>query len=209
METKEFIPQVEEAIKLKGERKFKQTVELIFNFQGVEIEGAQKLNLNVQLPKGRGKEIEVGVFADGDMYVRAKKASKHVMTKTEMEEFASNKRKMRVYASQCYAFLAQADMMGVIGKSWGIVLGPRGKMPQPVPANANIEEVIKRAKNNVRIKTKKMPMIQAPVGTDDMSASDIAENIIAVFTAVERVIQKDNIRSLYVKTTMGEAVRIW
>jgi len=26
---------------------------------------------------------------------------------------------------------------------------------------------------------------------------------------VERVIPKDNIQSLYLKTTMGEAVRIW
>ncbi len=209
MEASEFTPKIEEALSKKTERKFKQTVEVMFNFQGVEIEGAQKLNLNVNLPKGRGKEIEVGVFADGDMNVRAKKLSKHVLSKAEMEEQSSNKRKMRVYAGQCYSFLAQADMMGQIGKSWGIVLGPRGKMPQPVPGNAPIEELIKRAKNTVRIKTKKLPMIQIPVGADDMGAADIAENVLAVYTAIERVIPKDNIKSLFVKTTMGEAVRIW
>ena len=209
MEAKDFISKVEEALSKKGERKFKQTVDVMFNFQGVEIEGAQKLNLNVLLPKGRGKEVEIGVIGDGDMNVRAKKVSKHVLSKAEMEEYASNKRKMRVYAGQCYGFIAQADMMGQIGKSWGIVLGPRGKMPTPVPGNAPVEEIIKRQKNTVRIKTKKLPMIQIPVGQEDMSPADLSENIMAVYTSIERVIQKDNIKSLYVKTTMGEAVRIW
>jgi len=209
MDAKEFTSKIEEALSKKTERKFKQTVEVVFNFEGVEIEGAQKLNLNVNLPKGRGKEMEVGVFADGDMNVRAKKVSKHVLGKVEMEEQSANKRKMRVYAGQCYSFIAQADMMGQIGKSWGIVLGPRGKMPLPVPGNAPIEDLIKRAKNTVRIKTKKLPMIQVPVGSEEMSADDIAENVMAVYTAIERVIPKDNIKSLFVKTTMGEAVRIW
>jgi large subunit ribosomal protein L1 len=209
MDAKEFVSKVEEALSKKSERKFKQTVEVQFNFSGVEIEGAHKLNINVQLPKGRGKDVEIGVFGDGDLNVRAKKVSKHVMSKAEFEEYSKNKRKMRTYAGQCYSFIAQADMMGQIGKSWGIVLGPRGKMPLPTPANANIEEVLKRAKNTVRIKSKKQPNIQVPVGTEDMAPADIAENILAVYINVERVIPKDNIKSFYVKTTMGEAVRIW
>jgi large subunit ribosomal protein L1 len=209
MEANEFTTKIEEAISKKSGRKFKQTVEVIFNFTGVEIEGAHKLNLNVNLPKGRGKNVEVGIFADGDMNVRAKKLSKHVLSKGELEEYASNKRKMRVFAGQCYAFIAQADMMAQIGKSWGIVLGPRGKMPQPVPGNANIEELVKRSKNTVRIKTKKLPMIQVPVGIEEMAPHDLAENVLAVYTAVERVIPKDNIKSLFIKTTMGEAVRVW
>ena len=209
MDIKDFTPKVEDALSKKGERKFKQTVELVFNFAGVEIEGEHKLNLNILLPKGRGKDVEIGIFGDGDLNVKAKKASKHVMSKAEFEEFAKNKRRMRTLAGQCYSFIAQADLMGLIGKSWGIVLGPRGKMPQPVPQNANIEDAIKRAKNTVRVKTKKMPMIQVPVGVDGMPPAEIAENMLAVYTAVERVIPKDNIKSLYVKTTLGEAVRIW
>jgi len=209
MDAKEFIPKVEDALSKKTDRKFKQTVEVQFNFSGVEIEGAHKLNLNVLLPKGRGKDVEIGVFGDGDMSVRGKKVSKHVLSKLEFEDYSKNKRKMRVYAGQCYSFIAQAELMGQIGKSWGIVLGPRGKMPLPVPGNANVEEIIKRAKNTVRIKSKKQPNIQVPVGTEEMAPADIADNILAVYINVERVIPKDNIKSFYVKTTMGEAVRIW
>jgi large subunit ribosomal protein L1 len=209
MEAKEFTQKVEEAISKRTDRKFKQSIDVIFNFEAVNIEGEHKLNLNVQLPKGRGKDVEIGVFADGDMNVRAKKLSKHVLSKHELEEMAKDKRQMRKYAGQCYGFIAQPDLMATIGKSWGIVLGPRGKMPQPVPPNANLEDVVGRIKNTVRVKSKKLPTVQAPVGTEDMSPQDISENMLAVYNAVERVIHKDSIHSMYVKTTMGEAVRVW
>ncbi len=208
MEANEIIPKIEDALSKKTNRKFKQSVEVIFNFENVEIEGQHKINLNVTLPKGRGKDVEIGVFADGDLYVQAKKHGKHVLNRAELEEMAGDKREMRKYAGRCYGFIAQADLMASIGKTWGIVLGPRGKMPQPVPPNADVKAVIDRAKNTVRIKSKKLPTVQAPVGSEEMSAEDIAANIMAVYTAVERVIHKENISSMYVKTTMGEAVRL-
>src|SRR4030042_6482583 len=105
-------------------RKFKQSVDLTFNFKGVDVEDPKyKLNLNVLLPKGRSKDIDVGVFAEGDMSVRAKKLSKHVYSKADIDELGKNKRRMRKIAGECYAFIAQPDMMALVGKSLGIVLG--------------------------------------------------------------------------------------
>jgi large subunit ribosomal protein L1 len=100
-------------------------------------------------------------------------------------------------------------MMALVGKNWGIVLGPRGKMPVPLPPNANVADFLSRAKNTIRVKTKKHPIVHAPIGTDDMSSPDLAENLQAVYTAVERVIPHDNISSVYLKMTMGEAVKLW
>jgi len=209
MEVTDAKPKIEQALSKKTDRKFTQTVEAIFNFEGVQMEGAHKLNLNVQLPKGRGKEVEIGVFADGDMNVQSKKVSKHVLSKAELEEMAKDRRKMRTYSNQCYGFISQPDLMASIGKSWGIVLGPRGKMPQPVPPNANVEEAINRFKNTVRVKSKKLPNVQVPIGSEKLSPEDMVENLEAVYTAVERIIPREQIKSLYVKTTMGEAVRVW
>jgi len=48
------------------------------------------------------------------------------------------------------------------------------------------------------------------VGDETMSDEDIAENIEAVISAVVGKLKKGirNIKSIYVKTTMGEAVKI-
>lgn len=210
MDKKEITKKIEEVIGKTEKRKFKQSVEVIINFKDIEIESPEnKLNLNVVLPKGRGKDINIGIFADGDMNVRAKKLSNHVLNKAELEDYAKNKRRMRKFANSCYAFIAQPDMMAQIGKSWGIVLGPRNKMPQPVPPNVDMVSVVERLKNTVRIKSKKNPTISVPVGTEDMKTEDLAENTMAVLNAIERQISDDNIRSIYFKETMGSVVKLW
>jgi len=209
MEKNSLKEKIAEALKNQSERKFKQTVELIFNFRGLDMEHPDnKLNLNVLLPKGRGKDVEIGVFADGDMNVRAKKVSKHVLNKQELEQYAKSKRRMRVLASQCYGFIAQPELMTVIGKNWGVVLAPRGKMPQPVPPNVELEPILKRIKNSVRIKSKKLPTIQAPIGTSDMSLEDLTENGMAVYDNITKKIAKEGISSIYVKTTMGKPMKV-
>lgn len=198
-----------EALKNSSERKFKQSLELIFNFKDLDMEQPDnKLNINVFLPKGRGKEVEIGIFADGDMNLQAKKLSKHILSRTELEQYAKSKRKMRVFASQCYGFITQAELMTSVGKNWGAILAPRGKMPQPVPGNAELKPIIERIKSNVRIKSKKLPTVQAPIGTADMTPEDLAENGMAIYDNITKKIAKENISSIYVKTTMGKPVKV-
>ncbi len=209
MNKKDISKKIEEAKSKSTQRKFKQSVELSMNFKEIDLESAEyKLNLNLLLPKGRGKEINVGIFADGDMNVRAKKVSSFVLSKAEIEEYARNKRRMRKFATDCYAFIAQPDMMPLIGKTWGVVLGPRGKMPQPVPESADLPTIVNRIKNTVRIRSKKNPTIQVPVGIEDMSADDLADNVSVVLDAVERQIPKEKIQSAYIKTTMGSVIKL-
>jgi len=191
---------IQKSMKTKSkstQRKFKQSVELSMNFKEIDLESTEyKLNLNIYLPKGRGKDVKIGVFADGDMNVRAKKVSDCVLSKAEIEEYSRNKRKMRKVSTDCYAFIAQPDLMPLIGRTWGVVLGPRGKMPQPVPDTADLNTVVNRMKNTVRIRSKKNPTIQVPVGVEDMSPDDLADNISAVLDAVERIIQKKRFNQL-------------
>ena len=209
MNKKDISKKIEEAKSKSTTRKFKQSVELSMNFKEVDLESAEyKLNLNILLPKGRGKDIKIGIFADGDMNVRAKKVSDYVLNKAEIEEYARNKRRMRKFATDCYAFIAQPDMMPLIGKTWGVVLGPRGKMPQPVPDSADLTTITNRIKNTVRVRSKKNPTIQVPVGIEDMSPDDLADNVSVVLEAVERIIPKEKVQSAYLKTTMGSVIRL-
>ena len=210
MEKDKIIKNIGEALSKSKKRSFTQTVEAGFKFTEVDLESTQyKLNLNVFLPKGRGKDVSIGVFAEGDMAVRAKNESKHVFGKNDIETLSKNRRTMRKIASECYAFIAQPDLMTSVGKNWGIVLGSRGKMPQPVPPNADLAGVLSRLKDSVRIKSKKNPAVHVPIGTESMTPEDLYENLMAVYNAIERQIPKDKIKTIYVKTTMGEAVKLW
>lgn len=210
MDRKTILDKITEAKEKIPKRNFTQSVEISINFKNTNMEDAEnKLNLSILLPKGRGKDVEIGAFADGDMSLKAKEISKHVLNKKELESYAESKRKMRKFADDCYSFVAQADLMPVIGKAWGIVLAPRGKMPQPIPANADLKPIISRLKNTVRIKSKKNPTVNVPVGVENMSPEDLTENIMAIMNAIEKQVSDDKIASVYFKPTMGQVVRLW
>ena len=202
----EKIKQVREESK---ERKFKQSFDIAINFRNINIEAPEyKINMSLLLPAGRGSDVNVGIFADGDTYLLAKKVTDFVLNKADIDEYAKNRRMMRKFANSCYWFLAQPDMMSIIGKKWGIVLGPRGKMPQVLPPKVDLDAYVKRFSNTVRIRSKKSPTIHVPVGVEDMNPKDVADNIAAISGDIIHKVDKINIASIYLTTTMGKSIDI-
>ena len=100
--------------------------------------------------------------------------------------------------------------MAAIGKQLGVVLGPRGKMPRPIPPKIKVEPFIKAAKNSVRIAVKESPVVHVTVGSENIDDQNVVKNIEAVFNMVKEKLPKgkNNIRSLYIKLTMGKAVKL-
>jgi large subunit ribosomal protein L1 len=83
-------------------------------------------------------------------------------------------------------------------------------MPKPVPPNAPIAPIVERLRRTVRLRTKDKPVVHVAVGSEDMSDEDVAQNVEAVLTHLERKLDKGmgNIKSVYIKTTMGPSVRV-
>ncbi|MDD5171489.1 MAG: hypothetical protein PHF60_00440 [Candidatus ainarchaeum sp.] len=107
-----------------------------------------------------------------------------------------------------YSLLAQPNLMGAVAKSLGQVLGKRGKLPKPI--TGNLAELLERSKKTVRIasKGKYLPVAQALIGTEAMSLDDLVENAETVYEAVKNKVNEGNIKSVYVKLTMGRPARI-
>ena len=57
---------------------------------------------------------------------------------------------------------------------------------------------------------KQQPSIQILVGTQDMDDEKLAENIEAVLAVLDRNLEKgrNQIKSMYIKATMGSVVRV-
>ncbi|MCX8199900.1 MAG: 50S ribosomal protein L1 [Candidatus Micrarchaeota archaeon] len=195
---------IEEVLKGKGSRKFKQTVDLSINFRGIDFNKPEnRLNIEVPLPKGRGRPVKVAVFADGQGGTDAKKAGADLVLGSEMiEKYAKDKIGLKKLANE-YTFLAEPKLMVSIGKSLGAVLGAKGKMPKPFVGK--YDELISKARRTVvlRSRGKYMPVINVPVGTEDMSPDDILENVTAVLDAVRGKVSDAGIKNVYLKLTMG------
>ena len=202
---------IEDALKSDKERKFVETVEVAINLRDVDLQNPQKrINAEVALPHGRGRPARVAVFAQGEMAVISKKIVDTVLGPEQIDELSENKREARKLADKFDFFVAETGLMATIGKSLGVVLGPRGKMPRPIPPQADIERIIKSLTNLVPVRSKDRPTFHVPIGNVKMSQEQLAENLETILKRVESSLDRgyDNIASVWVKTTMGKSVRL-
>jgi len=191
-------------------RKFNESVEVALNLRDVDMSVPKnRVEEDVVLPKGRGKPIRVAVFASGELALKSRSAADLVIQPQEIEEYASDKRKARKLANSYDFFIAEAPLMPVIGKRLGIVLGPRGRMPRPVPPTMDPTNLINSMRKTVRVRSRDKRTFHVAIGTRDMAPEDLAENLDALMRRVVGKLERGrfNIQSAYVKTTMGPAVR--
>jgi len=192
-------------------RNFKQSVELLVSLRDVDLKKPEnRIRELVELPHGLGKEARVCVIASGDAALRAKRAGLEVLDKEQLEAMAGDKKAAKKLAKQYDYFVAEAPLMPLIGRILGPVLGPRGKMPTPVPPTADFAKVVERLKKTVRVVAWKAPHVYCRVGTEDMDDKALAENVNAVIKVLEDKLPRglSNIKSVYVKMTMGPAVEV-
>ena len=193
------------------ERKFTQSVDLAILLKNVDLSVPKnRIDEDVILPKGRGKPAKIGVFAAGEGAAKAKKVADVVIQPDEFEAFTKNKRNFKKTVNDMTYFLAEAPLMANIGKSLGVVLGPRGKMPRPIPPGSDPSPQISNLRNTVKVRSKDKKVFHTMVGTESMKAEDIADNIEAILKRVETKLEhgRMNLGSVYVKTTMGPSVRV-
>ncbi|CDG64553.1 MAG: large subunit ribosomal protein [Methanobacterium sp.] len=193
-------------------RNFTQSIDVVITIKDLDVKKPEnRIDEEVLLPNGRGKDVKIAFIADGELALQAKNAGANiVISKGELEEMGKDRKGAKKIANQHDFFVAQADMMPLVGRFLGPVLGPRKKMPKPVPATAKPEPIMERLKSTVKVRIKDQPVIQALVGTQDMDDELIAANIESVLAVLDQKLEKgrNQIKSMYVKTTMGPVVRV-
>jgi len=204
----EVIKQAKESDK---DRKFKQSVEMIMVFKDVDVKKGFAINETVQLPKKTTKPALVCIMASGDMGIKAKNAKADmVIDENELTKLSADKKKSKKMINKYDFFLADTKLMPTVGKKLGQLLGPRGKMPTPVPFNAPIESFLERFKSSIRIRVKNSLSLSCKIGEEDMDEQHIAANANTITNAVEKKLPNGdkNIKKIMIKTTMGKAVKL-
>ncbi|MCX6665074.1 MAG: 50S ribosomal protein L1 [Euryarchaeota archaeon] len=208
--TIEAIQKVLEETK-KLERKFKQTIDVVINLKNIDLNDAKnRVDEEIVLPHGRGDEAKVVLFASGELAMKSKNSVDLLIKPEDIEELSKDKKKFKKIVNAHDFFIAEAPLMPTIGKTLGAILGPRGKMPKPVPPTIDINPVVKNLRKTVKVRSKSSKTFHTIAGKEDMDVNHIAENIEAILKRLETKLERGklNIGSVYVKTTMGPAERI-
>ena len=192
-------------------RKFQQSIEMILVFKDIDVKKGFAISETVQLPKKMNKSASVCIIAAGDLGIKAKNAkADRVMNETELVQLGKNKRESRKVINKYDFFLADTKLMPTVGKVLGQLLGPRGKMPTPIPFNAPVEALLERFRTSVGVKVKGSLSLSCKIGEESMDDADLAANANTIAAAIEKKLPNGdkNIRKIMIKTTMGKAIRL-
>ena len=212
LDKKTLLTAIKEVKSKSKERKFTQSVDLILDIKELDMKAPEgRIQQIVELPHITGKPNKICVFATGELAFKAKASSADiVIEKADLESLLGKKKELRKLGNTYDVFISEAPLMALVGRAFGPVLGPRGKLPIPVPPNVNIKEEIEKHRKTVRIRMRNQPIIQVQIGTEDMKDEDLVDNILAVLRVLDGKLKRGlkNIKFLFIKTSMGTPVKI-
>ncbi len=207
--------EIEEAVSRALEdappRNFRESVDLAINLRDLDLnEPSNRVEESVVLPAGTGQETKIAVFAEGETAVRAEEVADTVLGGDDLEDLGDDDSQAKDLADETDFFIAEQAMMQDVARNLGTVLGPRGKMPDPLAPDDDVVETVNRMKNSVQIRSGDRRTFHALVGSADMGAEEIADNIDVILRRLHADLEKgpQNIDSVFVKTTMGPAVEV-
>jgi len=213
---KEDLQKALKELKEKNKRNFSQTIDLIYTFKNLDLKKTDNhLNFSVVLKHSKGKDVRVCAFVGQELKASAEESVDTVILDDDFEKIAKDKKALKRLVEGHNFFIAQANLMAKVATSFGKVLGPKGKMPNPkagcvVPPNANLKPLATKLKRTVIIKVNESPMIQLIVGKEDMKEEEIIDNILTLDDAVVHHLPggKAQLKSVLLKLTMSKPTKL-
>ncbi len=204
-EAVETIKKMEEVL----QRKFDETVELIFRL-GVDPKYAdQMVRGSVVLPHGLGKELKVLVITQGEKVKEAEEAGADYVGGEEIINKILNENWL-----DFDVVIATPDMMPKVAKL-GRILGPRGLMPNPKVGTVtqDVKKAVTEAKKGrVEFKVDKTGNLHVPIGKVSFDNKKLIENALEVIETVQKLkpsgLKGQYMKNLVIKTTMSPSVKL-
>ena len=144
------------------------------------------------------------------MAIKAREAGLEIIDPAQIEDLGGDRQKARKLARRHDFFLSEVPHMTDIGRHLGVVLGPRGKMPRPVPPNVDPGNIAQALQSTTLVRSRDNITFHTVVGARNQGEEAISENAYEVWNRVTGKLERGagNIRSLYVKTSMGPSIRV-
>tara|TARA_B100001123_G_scaffold438635_1_gene573828 strand:+ start:340 stop:984 length:645 start_codon:yes stop_codon:yes gene_type:complete len=206
-----FSTAIKAAIESAPERKFVESVDLTFTIKDVDLKNPNnRIQEEIRLPSGRGKELKIAMFAGAEAAQQAEAAGIFVIDPSTIEDLGGDKMKAKKLVNKYDFFLSEVPHMALIGRFLGVVLGPRGKMPRPVPPKVDPGAIATGLRSTVVVRSRDRITFQASFGTVSQTHDELVKNALEVYNRVTGKLERGsgNLRSLYVKTTMGPSQKV-
>ncbi|MBT3406945.1 50S ribosomal protein L1 [Candidatus Woesearchaeota archaeon] len=216
MDKTKVLEALKKAKEQSKKRNFSQRYDIIVNLKDINLKDpTNQLDLFVNLHYPHGKKMKVCALVGSELKEEAEKVCDKTIHEQDFANYAKDKKATKKVAEEFDYFIAQANIMGKVAGAFGRTLGPRKKMPNPkagcvVPPKTSLQPICERLQHVTRVYAKERPIIQCTVGIESMKDEEVVDNIQTVFKQILSHVpnEKNNIKSVYLKTTMGKPVKL-
>ncbi len=216
MNKNKFLEALKKANQGSKKRNFKQKVDLIFNLKDLNLKKPeQQIEFFVKLHYSKGRESKICALVGPELASKAKSACDNFILVDEFQKYAGDKKLSKKLCNDYDFFIAQANIMAKVAAAFGRILGPMGKMPNPkagcvVTDKTDLNALCENLKKTVKISAKTSLIIQLIVGNEEMKDEEIADNAYNIYEQLIHHLpnEKNNIKSIFLKLTMGKPIKV-
>jgi len=190
-------------------RNFTQSVDLIINLKNVELDNPEnRFAEDLTLPYQASEDTTIAVI--GDTLIENADNADHRLSGDDLEDLFDDQSEAKKLAEDVDFFIAEAPLMPDIGQNLGPVLGPRNKMPKPMPPGSDPSDRIEELRKTVSVKVREQPSIKCKIGHEAMDEDNLRSNADAILNLIKDNMPRGehNIKDIYVKLTMGPVVAV-
>ncbi|XP_071332186.1 large ribosomal subunit protein uL1 isoform X2 [Trachinotus anak] len=156
-------------------------------------------------------KFSVCVLGDQQHCDEAKAADMPHMDIEALKKLNKNKKLVKKLAKKYDAFLASESLIKQIPRILGPGLNKAGKFPSLLTHNENMNTKVDEVKSTIKFQMKKVLCLAVAVGHVKMTEDELVYNIHLAVNFLVSLLKKNwqNVRALYVKSTMGKPQRLY
>nr|ACD65163.1 putative 60S ribosomal protein RPL10A [Phoronis muelleri] len=192
-------------------RKFSETVELQISLKNYDPQKDKRFSGTVKLKFVPRKKLRVCVLADQQHMDEAKANDVPCMTVDDLKKLNKNKKLVKKLAKKYDAFLASDSLIKTIPRILGPGLSKAGKFPSTLTHSESMTSKIEDVRATIKFQMKKVLCLAVAIGNVEMPPEHLVSNINMAINFLVSLLKKNwqNVRALYIKNTMGPAVRVY
>ena len=133
------------------------------------------------------------------------------MSVEDLKKLNKNKKLVKNMAKKYDAFVASDSLVKLLPRLLGPGLNKAGKFPSPVTHQDNLADKANELRATIKFQLKKVLCMGVAVGHVKMTEDELLANIMLAVNFLVSLLKKNwqNVKSLFIKSTMGTPQRIF
>lgn len=192
-------------------RNFNETIELQIGLKNYDPNRDKRFAGTIRLPHTPRPNLRICILGDEVHCDQAKALGVDFRSAEDLKKLNKGKKEVKKLAAGYDIFLASEAIIKQIPRLLGPGLNKAGKFPTPIAHSDDMKAKIEEAKATIKFQLKKVLCLGVAIGHVSMTEDEVVANTMLSINFLVSLLKKNwqNVKSLFIKSTMGTPVRIF